>query len=268
MREAIVLDLGDLGAQAARLRMQAQAHAEQILTDANDKARALVVETTEAADARGHAEGLARGIEEGREQGRAQALAEGKEQLDTLTHSMAEVASRWEQQRLTLERDAREAVLAFALRAVEKLVHRAVEADPEVAARQVGDALESVLSPHDITVRIHPDDRPVVEEALPQLVAAVGSLGHVTLVDDVAAGRGGCVLETIGGSIDATIRTQLDRLTDLILPHDTAPAEPLATQDAVDAPVAADAPAHDGAPPGSEADAGDENQDEAPEPGV
>ena len=42
MRDAVVLDLGDLGAQAARLRMQAEARAAEIVGEAERKAQALV----------------------------------------------------------------------------------------------------------------------------------------------------------------------------------------------------------------------------------
>ena len=222
MKEAIVLDLGDLGAQAERIRRQAEVRAEQTLADAQARADALVADAAAQADARGHAEGLARGLAEGQEQGRVQALAEAKPRLEELAAQWSATASRWEQQRLAMDRDAREAVLGFALRAAEKLTHRVIEVDAQTAPRQVGAALETVLTPHDLKVCIHPEDRPGVEEALPQLIAMLGTLGRVELIEDEAVGRGGCVITTVGGVVDAAIQTQLDRLTNLILPHDEA----------------------------------------------
>lgn len=249
MKEAIVLDLGDLGAQAARIREQAARQAEETLAAARAKADALVADALAQAEQRGYAEGLAKGTAEGNEQGRAQALADAAEKLEHLTEAWSQAATAFDQQRQSLDREAREAVLAFALRAAEKIVHRTIETDPQVAARQVEAALEAVLWPHDVTVCIHPEDRAAVEESLPQLTAKFGALGRVSLVEDGAVGRGGCVLKTLsgasgaaaGGQIDATIQTQLDRLAELLLPGGATPAEAPA-----DVPVVMEEAASDG----------------------
>jgi len=218
MREAIVLDLGDLGAQAEKIREQAKQEAEAILVAAQEVAQQLKAASEEAAAERGHAEGLARGLEEGRAQGKQEALAEAQEQLNALTAAWSATADGWQQQRSAMQRDAREAVLDFALRVAEKVVHRVIELDGDTATRQVEAALESVLSAHDVTVRIHPDDRVVVEDALPKLVMHMGGLEHVTLVDDEAMGRGGCALSCGSGEVDATIETQVARIAELIMP--------------------------------------------------
>lgn len=234
MKEAIVLDLGDLGAQAARIREQAARQAEDLLESARAEAAALVADAQAKAEQRGFAEGLAKGTAEGMEQGRAQALSDAAQKLEHLTEAWSQAATAFDEQRQTLDREAREAVLIFALRTAEKIVHRSIEVDPGVVVRQVEAALEAVLWPHDVSVCIHPEDRPAVEEALPQLTAKFGALGRVSLVEDAEIGRGGCVLKTMGGTagaaaggqIDATIQTQLDRLAELLLPG--GPAEPSA----------------------------------------
>ena len=219
MKEAIVLDLGDLGAQAAKIRMRAEAQAEQILEDARAQGEATAKQLTQAAEERGHAEGLARGIAEGQAQGKAQALDDAKQSLDQLTAAWSAVAAQWETQRIAMERDARQAVMSFALRMAEKIVHRVVALDSDTASRQVEEALALVLSPHDITVRIHPEDRAAVERALPQIVSQLAGLGHIELADDDAVGQGGCTLTLGGGQIDATIATQIERIAELVLPQ-------------------------------------------------
>lgn len=229
MKEAIVLDLGDLGAQAAKIRMRAEAQAEQIIAKAEQEAEQLSAEREQAAKDRGYAEGLAEGLEEGRTQGRSEALTAAQEQLATLAAAWSSVATQWEQDRVTLERDARASVLRFAVGAAEKVVHRAIEVDPDTAARQVEAALERVLTHHDIAVRVHPDDRPVIDEALPQIVAELNGLGHITLVDDDTVGRGGCALSVGSGQIDASITTQLERIADLVLPGAGTEEEPLSS---------------------------------------
>lgn len=219
MREAIVLDLGDIGAQAARIRASAEAKAARIIAEAQAKSESLADQLHDEARKQGYADGLEQGISEGHEQGRAQALAEAAEQLRQLTAAWSQVASDWESQRIDMEREARQAVIEFALSAAEKIVHRVIEVDESVVVDQAAQALSMVLSSHDANVRIHPVDRPMLEDALPQLLKELSNLKHISLVEDEAITPGGCVVTFGQGRIDATIERQLQRLIDLILPE-------------------------------------------------
>lgn len=232
MREAIVLDLGDIGAQAARIRASAETEASKIISEARAKSESLADQLHDEAQKQGYADGLEKGLAEGQEQGRVQALAESAEQLRQLTAAWSQVATDWEQQRTEMEREARQAVLEFALSAAEKIVHRVIEVDETVVIDQAAQALSLVLSAHDASVCIHPVDRPMLEDALPDLLKELASLEHIELVDDEAITPGGCVVAFGQGRIDATIERQLQRLIDLILPEPPKPAieEPSDTQ--------------------------------------
>jgi flagellar assembly protein FliH len=239
MREAIVLDLGDIGAQAARIRAAAEAQASKIIADAQRKSESLADQLHDEAQKQGYADGLEKGLAEGREQGRAEALAESSEQLQQLMAAWSQVATDWEQQRTDMEREARQAVLDFALSAAEKIVHRVIEIDESVVVDQAAQALSLVLSAHDATVSVHPVDRPMLEDAMPQLVKELATLEHIELVDDEAITPGGCVVSFGQGRIDATIEKQLERLINLMLPEppriepeDPMPAAPEPTSTA------------------------------------
>lgn len=219
MREAIVLDLGDIGAQAARIRAAAETQASKIIAEAQAKSESLADQLHQEAEKQGYSDGLEKGLAEGREQGRAEALAESSEQLRQLSAAWSQVATDWEQQRIDMEREARQAVLEFALSAAEKIVHRVIEVDESVVVDQAAQALSLVLSAHDASVRIHPVDRPMLEDAMPELIKELASLEHIELVDDETITPGGCIVAFGQGRIDATVERQLQRLVDLILPE-------------------------------------------------
>ena len=223
MREAIVLDLGDIGAQAARIRAAAETQAAKIVADAQAKSEALADQLHDEAEKQGYSDGMEKGFAEGREQGRAEALAESAEQLRQLSAAWFQVASDWEQQRTEMEREARQAVLDFALSAAEKLVHRVIEVDETVVVDQAAQALSLVMSSHDASVRIHPVDRPMLEDALPDLLSELSNMEHIELVDDEEITPGGCIVAFGQGRIDATIERQLERLINLILPEPPQP---------------------------------------------
>jgi len=235
-KDAVVLDLSDLGRQAERLKEEAQAKADQIVQEAEQRARELV----EGADQRGYDQGYQRGydagFETGKEQGRAEALQQQAEQLQQLQQVWTEALQQWEGDSARLQREAQQQVLQLARRLAEKVLHRQIAVDPSIVEDQLAHALSHVMRPIEVTVTIHPDDRPAVEEALPELVQQLSNVGQVELVEDPSMMRGGCRVRYGQGTIDASIETQLDRLVETILPKEARPWSsenaPAASQDA------------------------------------
>lgn len=219
-KDAIVLDLGDIGRQAARLRMQAEAKAADIVTAAEKHAAQLIASAESKGFEQGHAQGLEQGLREGREQGMTAALAEAREQLDQVQTAWIDVAQQLDNGRKEMSLEARQMVLHFALKLAEKVVHRVIDVDNTVVVDQVAAALAHVLRPLDIVVNINPEDKPILEHALPELMQEFPRLGHIALAADKDIARGGCVVTYGQGEVDATIDNQLQRIVDLILPPD------------------------------------------------
>ncbi|MCC7145082.1 MAG: hypothetical protein IT443_01405 [Phycisphaeraceae bacterium] len=222
LREAIVLDLGDLSRQGERIVAAAQDKARRLITEAQRQVQQQANAAHDQAVEQGHIEGMAKGLEEGRAQGRAEALKQAAEGLRQIQETWTDLANQWQAQRDLIEREAREGVLDFALRFAERLVHRVIDVDKTVIVDQVAAALDHVLKPMDVTVLICPDDRPALEEALPNLLAEFAHLTNVKLQNDQTVIRGGCEIHFGQGAIDATLDNQIRRLLELILPDDAA----------------------------------------------
>lgn len=219
-KDAVVLDLGDLGRQAARIRMQAEDQAGQIITRAERRAKEIISGAEQTGFDQGHEAGLEKGLIEGRDQGRQAALDEMREQLQQLHAAWSDVATQWDAQTKDMVVEARQVIVEFALKMAERLVHRVIEVDPTVIVDQVAGALSLVLKPMDVSVRVHPADLPTLSEALPELMAEFDHLEHIHLSEDSQVGPGGCIVTYGQGVIDASIEKQIQRVVGLILPND------------------------------------------------
>lgn len=250
LKDAVVLDLGDLRRQAAALQQAAQAQARRIIVQAQEEAARL----TAGAHAKGFEKGLREGLDkgtqqgltEGRKQGHAQALEQTSAQVQQLQQAWIAAAGAWDAQRQEMDRQARSAVLDLALALAEKIVHRTVHVDRGVVVDQVAAAMNCLLRPMDVTVRIHPADREILQEAMPGLLAQFPQFRHVHLLEDAAVGRGGCVLTHGQGQIDARVQTQLSRIAELLLPEPETPTNPALDRAGSDS--ASPAPREDGTP--------------------
>lgn len=236
VKSAVVLDLGDLSRQAEAILAAARQEAQTIIRQAQEEARRIATQSHAEARAQGLAEGRREGFQQGLREGRQQALEEARPAFQALEKRWLEALEHWDAQRQDLHRQACSAVLELAVKLAEKIVHRCIEVDPSIVVDQVAAALEYLLHPADVTIRIHPKDRPVLEEALPALMKRFAQVRHAHLVEDPGLTPGGCLLSFGHGSVDARLQTQLRRIAELLLPQDTQTLDRPANPGAPDSP--------------------------------
>lgn len=215
----VAMDLEDLRRRAAGIREAAVAEAQRIVAEAKSERERLLAGARE----RGHAEGLAKGLAEGRAKGEAEAggkaLEEHRQRLDALAESWAGALAAFERAREEMLAEARDDVLALALAIARKVTHRAVACDPGVVVEQLARVLSMQARPTGLTVAVHPDELEAVRAALPTVASALGAGAHARLEPDGSLARGSCVVRTDGGgSVDAGIDLQLDRIVADLLP--------------------------------------------------
>jgi len=147
----------------------------------------------------GRAEGLKQGHEQGLAEGRRRAEAEFSQARAALAAGLEALAA--ERRRVLAE--GRAAALRLALAVARKVIHHEVRQSGEAAARVVDAAIKAAQEATVVRVRVHPGDRARIEEAR-------GDQPPLALVEDQAIGRGGCIVETDCGSIEATVESQWD----------------------------------------------------------
>lgn len=225
VRDAIVLDLGDLRRQADAIVEDARVEAAALLAAARSEAE----EITRNAAPEGRAQGIAAGRIEGERLGRADAIKQVSDQLAQLMRRWTDAIDRWERERAAMMLAAREDVIALAIEIARNVVHRRIEVDPSLVVDQVESALAMVARPTSLRIAVHPADRALVEEALPAIVVRFADAASIALVEREDVERGGCIVSTAGGEIDANISTQIERLAESLLParraHQADPPE-------------------------------------------
>ncbi len=73
-------------------------------------------------------------------------------------------------------------------------------------------ALKLAAEKSKTTLRVNPEDCDYVEELRPEFFAAVKELKALTVTSDPSITRGGCLLESPYGDVDARIETQLEKI--------------------------------------------------------
>lgn len=249
VQDAIVLDFGDLRRQAERLKISARSSAVKITQAAEAQAEELRESARKLGYEEGYASGRREGLESGRQDGRRESMAAWEPRIRALEAAWVAAALQWDSERRQMLLEARQSLLKLAIRMAEKIVRKVPAVDPSIVVEQVAQAIAHVAGPCDVAIRIHPDDRPLVQECLPELLGRFAQIEHAKLADDPAIAPGGCVVTYGKGRIDATLQTQLDRLIDALFAGDRQALDPLADGSLIPDATAPDNP---GAAPGKE----------------
>jgi flagellar assembly protein FliH len=158
----------------------------------------------DAIRAMAHAEGLAAG--------REAAVAE-------LTPAAAalEQAARALQEAAAANAERLEAqAVDLALFLAEKIVGAAVTADPALVVEAVRGALRGIVERERVTVLVNPDDLELVREAMGGLVAQLGGIEHCEVQAERRVARGGAVVRTPDGDVDARLDVKLQRAREVV----------------------------------------------------
>lgn len=156
------------------------------------------------ARAKGHADGLEAGLAEGRVQ-----LSAALQALET---AHAEVVALRAATAEAVERDAVE----LAVQLAEKIVAGTLEAEPARVLDVVRGALRRLSERRRVTVLVHPDDLELVRASADGFAAELGGIEHCDVQAERRVSRGGAIVRTDEGQIDASIETQLARARELV----------------------------------------------------
>ena len=77
-------------------------------------------------------------------------------------------------------------------------------------------ALRGIVERERITVLVNPDDLELVRDAMDELRASLGGIEHCEVQAERRVGRGGCVVRTPDGDVDARIETKLERAREVV----------------------------------------------------
>ena len=107
-----------------------------------------------------------------------------------------------------LQQQVAQTVSRCALSLAREVVRSELAVRPELVAEVAQEAVETLLlSARHITVRVHPDDQPLVAQGAAEIVQA----RSVRLIGDATIARGGCLIESDIASVDGTVPTRWRR---------------------------------------------------------
>ncbi len=125
-----------------------------------------------------------------------------------MTAQIGQLTSSYGQELDALQQDMARALAVSATHLARQIVRTELQSRPELVAVVAQEALDTLLmSARQITVRVHPDDHTLVAQGAAEVLAERGA----RLLSDHSIARGGCLVESDIGVIDASIAERWKR---------------------------------------------------------
>jgi len=148
---------------------------------------------------------------------RASVLADAQQQgyASGLAEWNKIVAAAREARETYLEQN-KDALVRLAVRIAEKLIGEELRTNPDTILNIIHEALRALRRERSLFLQVHPDDEAYVRSRIGSL-ESTRRRGEIEVSGSAAVRRGGCIVESDLGVIDARLETQLKTIEEALL---------------------------------------------------
>jgi flagellar assembly protein FliH len=198
------IDVDAIAQQARSLIDTAEEHAKALLQDAFERASQLLSEAGQRGDA------LVEKVQaDARVSGHAEGAAAADREMSDMMATMRNLVDMARVERHKLMESAEPELVRLAVGIAERVLHQQIALDRGVVVEMAKVAISRLVEKESITVRVNPGDLERMKEHRDELLNN-GEIKNFRVVEDQRVDRGGVVVETDGGTIDARISTQVN----------------------------------------------------------
>ena len=191
-----------------KLLEKTKVEADRILEEAKSKGKKIIEEAkilTQTLRENAEKEGFESGQKNGYEAG-----------LEQLTKVMVEAKNTLEQalrERERLGKEAENDLAQLAVKIAQRVVGSEISLNSNVVVNMIKANLERVKDREHVILRVHQEDIETVKKNKEFFLKFVPDVRSVEIQIDPRVDRGGCIIETNLGTVDARITTQLEAIS-------------------------------------------------------
>ena len=185
---------------------------KELVADAVAKAKSLAIEIKENAYKEGHKTGYEEGFQTAYKEGENSAKGEFIPLLQTINSLVQELSEFRTMMYPKVEKEMIEMVTGL----TKKILQHEINTNEDSVKQMILLAINSVIDKENMVIRIHPSDKAHAEAFYPELKSLFSEIKNITFEEHSGIEKGGCMIDTNFGTIDAKI-DQLEDQIDKIL---------------------------------------------------
>lgn len=211
--------------QAQIIKSDAEQAASKIIEDAKLEAERIIQEANvekENIKATAHQDGY----KEGHEQG----FMEGQNEVNRLVERVHKIVESVMVRREEILCETEQQIVELVLLMTRKVVKIISENQKTVVLSNVLAALKKIRTRGNITLRVNTEDLKLTTAHVDEFIKRIENVNGISVIEDSSVDKGGCIVETDFGAIDARISSQLAELENKIM--EISPVKSVSKSDA------------------------------------
>nr|WP_267915061.1 flagellar assembly protein FliH [Borreliella garinii] len=193
--------------EADLLQREALYKKESIETESNAEIERL---------AREYEEKLKRDLEvataKGREEGYSKGYESGFEDFDKVMRKLHSIIASLIAERKSILESSSGQIVSLVMQIAIKVIKRITDSQKDIVLENVNEVLKRIKDKTQITIRVNLDDLDIVRHKKSDFISRFDIIETLEIIEDPNIGKGGCIIETNFGEIDARISSQLDKI--------------------------------------------------------
>ncbi|MDC7224043.1 MAG: flagellar assembly protein FliH, partial [Spirochaetales bacterium] len=188
-------------AEVERIMEQARADAAQLVEDANRRVSQIETDAQNA----------------GYEAGRKEGFDEGKAEVERLVDRLHVILDGAIEKRNDIIEEAESQLIDLVLLISQKVVKVISDNQKNVVINNVVQALRKLKSRGNVAIHVNLADLELATDNVNNFINMVENVQSITVLEDTTVDKGGCIIETDFGQIDARVSSQLKEIEESIL---------------------------------------------------
>ena len=177
-----------------------------------EKQKESARQAVQAAFVKGRTEGL----EEGLARGREETTEVYEKKIDQLQQKIESIIRQFDESRRTVFSGSEHLLLRLCCEMVRKVISTEVTVNQNIILSVLKKALTYIGDRERLVVRVSPDDFETVSGRKDFWVPVAESLKNVSVESDERVSRGGCIIESNSGVVDARLGVQFEEISGLV----------------------------------------------------
>ncbi len=187
--------------EAERVKQQAQQEADHMRQEAENEVSKIRQDAYDEGYKAGHEEGF----------------NTGKPEVERLVEQLHHIIDRTLEKRAEIIEESETQLINLVLMITKKVVKVISENQKNVVINNVIQALRKLKSRGEVLIKVNLDDVELTTDHVKDFMRMVDNVQSVTVVEDSTVDKGGCIIETDFGEIDARISSQLQEIEEKII---------------------------------------------------
>ncbi len=193
-------------------RQEAEEETKRIISEANSEAEAAIKTASDEVEIirkNAYDEGYLEGSERGYDEGRAE--------VERLIKHLHMIIDKSIEKRKEIIDESETQLINLVLLIARKVVKVISENQKNVVINNVIQALRKMKSRGDVIIKVNMEDVDLTSDHVQEFMKIVENIRSITVIEDSTVDKGGCVIETDFGQIDARIASQFREIEEKII---------------------------------------------------